>query len=78
MPSEPAWSQSISSSSVCSWFFFLAFMNAFGAVAVVLTLLLALGRGRFSIAMLLPAFGVFLGFVNAWALFLVCNRGLHA
>ena len=75
---EPAWSQAISSNTVCSWFFFLAAMNAFSATLVVLLVLVAVGRGKFTSALLLPMLGVSLGFVNAWALFLVCNSGLKS
>ena len=78
MPSEPAWSQAISSNTVCSWFFFLGAMNAFGAILVILTVFVFIARGKFTSALLFPMLGVSLGFVNAWALFLVCNRGLKS
>ena len=78
MSTEPAWSRAISSNTVCNWFFFLAFLNAFGAVAVVITVLMALSGGKgFTYAMGMSLFAVLIGFTNAWALFLVCNRGLN-
>ena len=73
MSSEPNWSKNISNTSVCTWFFVLAILNAVLAVAGVLGALFSKGKG-----MLLPYIltgGV--GFVNAWFLFLVCSRGLH-
>ena len=77
MSTEPAWSKAISSNTVCNWFFFLSFLNAFGAVVVVMTVLMALVGGKgFTYAMGMSLFAVLVGFTNAWALFLVCNRGL--
>lgn len=73
MPSEPNWSKQISDSSVCTWFYVLAIVNAVLAVAGVLAALLV-GKNR---GFALPLFLGGLGFMNAWFLFLVCNRGLH-
>jgi hypothetical protein len=78
MPAEPAWSKSISSTTVCTWFWFIGLLNAFAAVLAVFSVLLAVSKGRAMAGMLVPLALVGLGFVNAWALFLVCNRGLHA
>ena len=74
MPSEPKWSRAISNSTVCTWFFFLAVLNAlFAVVGVLGALYMSKNRG-----LALPLFvSGFLGFVNAWFLFLVCNRGLN-
>ena len=75
MPSEPNWSkQLLSNNSVCMWFYILAVLNALIAVAGVLTALYASKSRGLTPTLLL---GGALGFVNAWFLFLVCNRGLH-
>ena len=74
MPSEPKWSkQLLSNNSVCMWFYILAVLNALIAVAGVLAALTSKSRGLTPTLLL----GGALGFVNAWFLFLVCNRGLH-
>ena len=78
MAPEPSWSKSISDTTVCSWFWFIGLLNAFAAVLAVFTLLMALGKGRSAGGMLFPLAFAVLGFVNAWALFLVCKRGLDA
>ena len=73
MPSEPKWSRAISNSTVCSWFFLLAVLNAVFAVVGLLIMLMSKNRSGF-----VPIFiGSGIGFVNAWFLFLVCNRGLN-
>ena len=77
MPAEPAWSKSISSTTVCSWFWFVGFLNAFAAVLAVFSVFLAISKGKAIVSMLAPLIIVGLGFVNAWALFLVCKRGLN-
>ena len=76
MPAEPDWSKSISSTTVCSWFWFVGLLNAFAAVLAVFSVFLALSKGKAILSMLAPLTLVGLGFVNAWALFLVCKRGL--
>ena len=78
MPAEPAWSKSISSTTVCTWFWFIGLLNAFGAVLAVFSVLLALSKGKAAVGMLVSLAIASLGFINAWALFLVCNRGLQA
>jgi len=77
MPAEPDWSKSISSATVCSWFWFVGLLNAFAAVLAVFSVFLALSKGKAILSMLAPLTLVGLGFVNAWALFLVCKRGLN-
>lgn len=74
MPSEPDWSKSVSSSSVCSWFYSLAILNGIFAVGGVLG---ALFFYKSKITMLPLLITGSFGFINAWALFIVCNRGLH-
>ena len=77
MPAEPNWSKSISGTTVCWWFWFIGFLNAFAAVLAVLSVFITLYKGRAVLGMIAPLALVGLGFVNAWALFLVCKRGLN-
>lgn len=78
MPSEPEWLASISSGTVCTWFYILAILNSIVAVAGVLGAAMLLTRGTKSVISLLPIFiGIVVGFTNAWFMFIVCNRGLH-
>ena len=77
MPQEPDWSKGIQSSTVCSWFFFLAIINGLVAVVGVIAALYVVSLGKKSMMTVVPmllAGGI--GFTNAWFLFLVCNRGL--
>ena len=77
MPSEPKWSKDyISSPTVCWWFYFLAVLNAIVAVAGVLGALFMSKKGSMPLLVFLLFQGT-IGFVNAWFLFLVCNRGLN-
>lgn len=76
MPGEPEWSKNISNSSVCTWFYALALLNAFFAVAGIVGLIVS---KRSSMVSLLPLLiSAILGFTNSWFLFLVCNRGLSS
>ena len=78
MPSEPEWSSSISSATVCTWFYMLAVINGIFAVAGVLGAVMLLTRGSKSVMSVLPlVIGGLIGFTNAWFLYIVCNRGLH-
>jgi hypothetical protein len=52
-------------------------LNAFAAVLAVFSVFLAISKGKAIVSMLAPLIIVGLGFVNAWALFLVCKRGLN-
>ena len=74
MPSEPDWSKEISNSSVCSWFYALAILNAIFAVAGVVRALFLSKSNGLTLPLLITGS---VGFINAWALFLVCNRGLQ-
>lgn len=78
MPSEPDWSKQISNATVCTWFYALALVNAFFAVAGIVLVLMLMSKkipmSSFVIMILTSA----LGFTNMWFLFLVCNRGLKA
>ena len=79
MPSEPNWSKQISSSSVCTWFFVLACLNGILAVAAVVGVVILVFAKKGQVVALVPSvIAAFLGFVNAWAFFLMCNRGIGA
>ena len=74
MPSEPNWSKAISSTTVCTWFYALAILNAFFAVAGILSVVMS---KRYAFSVIVPLLlSTTLGFTNAWFMFLVCNRGL--
>jgi hypothetical protein len=78
MPSEPEWSASISSATVCTWFYVLAILNGVFAIAGVLGAIVLLARGTKSAVSLLPlVLGSLVGFTNTWFLFIVCNRGIN-
>jgi hypothetical protein len=77
MPSEPNWSKQISSNSVCTWFFALACLNGILAVAALVGVIVLVFAKKGQAVTLVPSvIAAFLGFVNAWALFLVCNRSI--
>ena len=79
MPSEPAWSKQIPSSSVCTWFYALALINLFFGVAGVLMGLYAMSKGKGSMyGLVITLVAVSLGFMNSWAFFVMCNRALHS
>lgn len=74
MPSEPNWSKDISNTTVCTWFYVIAVLNAIFAVAGVLGALFYSKVRGMTLSLMLTGG---LGFMNAWFLFLVCSRGLH-
>jgi len=75
MPSEPNWSRDISNSSVCTWFYAFAIINAIVAVAGILGAVLY-KKAPVGVILYLLIFGS-ISFFNAWFLFVVCSRGLH-
>jgi hypothetical protein len=75
MPSEPDWSKQISNSSVCTWFYALAIINAIFAVAGIGMALFS-GKIRTSVMVSLVLSSI-IGFTNMWFLFLVCKRGIN-
>lgn len=79
MPREPTWSKSFfSTSGVCTWFYALAIFNAIIAVAGVIGTVILSTRGKGGAATLIPLLVTGgLGFINAWFLFLICNRGIN-
>ena len=79
MPTEPEWSSSISNSTVCTWFFILATIDAILGVAVILFAInMALKSKISSINMIMLSLGALGAFANSWFLFLICNRSLNA
>jgi hypothetical protein len=78
MPTEPEWSSSISNSTVCTWFFIIATIDAILGVAVILFAInMALKSKISSINMIMLSLGALGAFANSWFLFLICNRSLN-
>ena len=78
MPSEPDWLASISSGTVCTWFYILAILNSIFAVAGVVGAIMLLTNGKSTLVGILPLMlGIVIGFTNAWALFVICKRGIN-
>lgn len=78
MPSEPEWLASISSGTVCTWFYILAILNSIFSVAGVIAVIMLVSGGKIKLSSFLYIFiSIIIGFTNAWAIFIVCNRGLH-
>lgn len=78
MPSEPNWSTELfSNSTVCMWFYIIAVLD--GLVAVLAILMAIFMSNNKAVKTLTPMvlFGAVIAFVNAWFLFLVCNRGIN-
>lgn len=79
MPTEPEWSSSISNSSVCTWFFILAIIDAIIGVAVILLAMNMLLKSKISwVNVIMLSLGALGAFANSWFLFLICNRSLKA
>jgi hypothetical protein len=79
MPTEPEWSSSISNSSVCTWFFILATIDAIIGVAVILLAMNMLLKSKISsVNVIMLSLGALGAFANSWFLFLICNRSLRA
>jgi hypothetical protein len=78
MPSEPDWLASISSGTVCMWFYILAIINSIFAVAGVVILGIMVSRGAKSpLFFFLPLVSILVGLTNAWFMFVICNRGIN-
>ncbi len=78
MPREPSWSKSwFSDTTVCTWFYALAILNAIVAVAGLVGALFFASKGSKSMIIPLLISGS-IGFINSWFLFLVCNRGINS
>jgi hypothetical protein len=78
MPSEPEWLASISSGTVCTWFYIIAILNSIFAVAGVIGLGVLVSKGVKSLIIFLPyTIGMLVGLTNAWFLFMMCNRSIN-
>ena len=78
MPSEPDWLASISSGTVCTWFYILAILNSVFAVAGVIGAIMLVSGGKIKLSSFLSIFfSIIIGFTNAWAMFVVCNRTIN-
>lgn len=79
MPSEPSWSKKISNTTVCTWFYAIAIVNLLFGVAGIVSALYLMSKGKYDMMQLFAVvLGASIGFMNSWAFFLVCNRGLKA
>ena len=79
MPSEPTWSQKISSTTVCTWFYAIAIVNLlFGTAGIVSGLYLMSLRKYDMLQLFTVVLAASIGFANSWGFFLVCNRGINA
>jgi len=78
MPSEPDWLASISSGTVCTWFYIMAILNSIFAVAGVISVGILVSKGTKSLINYLPLIiGILVGLINAWFLFVMCNRSIN-
>ena len=78
MPREPNWSKSLfSDSSVCTWFYAFAILNAIAAIAGIVGAVLLAKQGAKTSELTTLIAGGTIGFLNAWFLFLVCNRAIN-
>lgn len=78
MPSEPDWLASISSGTVCTWFYIMAILNSLVAVAGVVVIVMLLSKGVKSMGTIVPLLvSMSIGLTNAWFLFMMCNRSIN-
>jgi hypothetical protein len=78
MPSEPDWLASISSGTVCTWFYIMAILNSLVAVAGVVVIVMLLSKGVKSMGTIVPLLvSMTIGLTNAWFLFMMCNRSIN-
>jgi hypothetical protein len=78
MPSEPDWLASISSGTVCTWFYIMAILNSLVAVAGVIVIVMLLSKGVKSMGTIVPLLvSMTIGLTNAWFLFMMCNRSIN-
>jgi len=74
---EPAWSKSIDNSTVCTWFYMLALINAVFGVAGILAGIYLVSQGILkSTSLVSLCLGVLIALTNSWFLFLQCSRTL--
>lgn len=78
MPSEPEWSASISSGTVCTWFYILAILNSILAVAGVIAIVIILSKNNRPLGFIvLPLISIVVGVTNAWFMFIMCKRSIN-
>lgn len=74
---EPSWSKSIDNSTVCTWFYVLAILNAvFGVAGIVAGTYLVSNGLLKSMSLVSLCVGVLFALTNSWFLFLQCDRSL--
>jgi hypothetical protein len=79
MPSEPNWSQNISSGTVCTWFYAIAIVNLLFGTAGIVSALYLVSKNKYDMMQLFTVvLAASIGFANSWGFFLVCNRGINA
>jgi len=75
MPAEPSFLRSVSNSTVCTWFFILACVNTLVTVAIIALLVLNARKMPLQTTLMLATSGT-IALINAWFLFLMCNRSI--
>jgi len=75
MPTEPSVLHNVSNSTVCGWFFILACVNTLLAVAIIITIVLSARKMPLQSTLMLATSGT-AALINAWFLFLMCNRSI--
>ena len=75
MAAEPSFLDNISNSTVCTWFFILACINSLVAVTIIVILALTARKAPLQSTLILVTSGS-VTLINAWFLFLMCNRSI--
>ena len=75
MATEPSVLESVSNSTVCTWFFILACVNSLVAVAIIVLLVLSARKMPLQSSLMLATSGT-VALINSWFLFLMCNRSI--
>jgi uncharacterized membrane protein YkgB len=75
MATEPNALHAVSNSTVCGWFFILACVNTLVAVAIIVLLVLNARKASLQSNLMLVTSGS-VTLINAWFLFLMCNRSI--
>jgi hypothetical protein len=76
MPTEPSFLRSVSNSTVCTWFFIIACLNSLVALAIIVLVVMSARKlPTQQIITLVISSSVM--FINAWFLFLMCNRSIN-
>ena len=75
MATEPSVLDNISNSTVCTWFFILACVNTLVAVTIIVILVLTARKAPLQSSLMLVTSGS-VTLINAWFLFLMCNRSI--